>query len=64
MTPPILHELLDELDEFIDQHQMLVDADPVAFRARLHRFVVYLICRSVREGRQHLLRQLTKVTPN
>lgn len=54
MTPPILYELLDDLDAFIAQNCELLDVDADEFYRRLRRFVIYLICRSEREGRRNM----------
>lgn len=64
MTPPVLHELIDEYLAFLIENAELLNGDPGAFFDKLQEFMVYLICRSYREGARRVMKNVNTINTN
>jgi hypothetical protein len=58
VTPPILCELLHELDAWLVRNAPLLEQDADEFMVRLRRFVTYVCCRSYRDGVRRVLERI------
>lgn len=54
--PPLLHELLTDLDMFVCRKAPLLETAPDNFYVQLRESVAHLVCRGIQEGRREIVR--------
>lgn len=64
MTPPVLSELLRDLDAWLYANIRLIEEVPDEFSAAAERFICYVVCRSFREGARAVLTRVNDPSPN
>lgn len=64
MTPPVLYELLLNLDEFLFANIRLIETDPDEFYYRLEQFICFVVSRSFREGVRLVMKNVTEISEN
>lgn len=64
VTPPILCEVLHELDAWLVRNAPLLEQDPDEFVLQLQHFVTYVCCRSHREGVRRVLTRIRSPSEN
>jgi hypothetical protein len=64
MTPPVLYEVLHDLDKWACENISRLGDDPHEFYRRLEHFITYVVCRAHREGVRLVMKHVNEICEN